>query len=312
LRNSASTNPGRIVERVERTVYESSKSPDMDWINKNLFPFKPNYIKIDGYRLYYIDEGSGAIILFVHGTPEWSFAYRDLVKGLSETYRCIAIDHLGFGLSDKPVDADYTTKKHASRLETFIEQLQLQNINIVANDFGGSIALSYAIGHPGNVNRVCLFNTWMWSLARDRHYSWAARLMRTWIGKLLYRQFNFPVTVIMPRAYGNRSKLTKEIHRHYKEPLSEPAYRNGAYAFAKEMLDASGWWDGLWANIYKIKDKPFLIFWGMKDRFILPKELDRWANALTDVRVIRFAQAGHFVQEEEPGKMIRELKEFFR
>ena len=135
--------------------------------------------------------------------------------------------------------------------------------------------------------------------------------MQTWIGKLLYKQFNFPVTVIMPQSYGDKSKLTKEIHRHYREPLSKPAYRTGTYAFAKEILDAGAWWDSLWAGIDKIKGKPFLIFWGLKDKFILPKSLDKWIEKLPDGKVIRFENAGHFVQEEEPQKMVSEMLIFF-
>jgi pimeloyl-ACP methyl ester carboxylesterase len=282
----------------------------MDWIDKNLFPFKSNYTDVDAYKIHYVDEGSGDIILFVHGTPEWSFAFRDLIKPLADKYRCIAIDHLGFGLSDKPEIANYTTEEHANRLEKFIGKLHLQNINIVANDFGGSIALSYAIKHPDNINRICLFNTWMWSVTNDKHYSRPGKVMQTWIGKLLYKQFNFPVTVIMPQAYGDKSKLTREIHRHYKEPLSKPKFRNGTYAFAKEVLNAGAWWDSLWADIDKIKDKPFLFFWGLKDKFILPKELDKWTEKLPNAKVIRFENAGHFAQEEEPEKMVSEIQTF--
>lgn len=281
----------------------------MKWLDKNLFPFNSKYIEIDEYKLHYIDEGAGPVILFVHGTPEWSFSFRGLIKQLSNTYRCIAPDHLGFGLSDKPENADYTTKEQANRLEKFISKLNLHNINIVANDFGGSIGLSYAIKHAGNVNRICLLNTWMWSLT-DKHYTGPGKVIQTWIGKLLYRQFNFPVNVLMPQAYGDRSKLTKEIHNHYKAPLSKPVYRNGTYAFAKELLNAGAWWDSLWGDIDKIKDKPFLIFWGLKDKFILPKELDKWINKLPGAKIIRFENAGHFVHEEEPEKVGTEIGRF--
>src|SRR3954453_13003473 len=112
----------------------------MQWLDKKLFSFKSNYTEIDAYKIHYIDEGEGAIILFVHGTPEWSFGFRDLIKPLSRTYRCIAMDHLGFGLSDKPQHADYTVKEHANRVEKFISKLKFQGIHIVATDFGGSIA----------------------------------------------------------------------------------------------------------------------------------------------------------------------------
>ncbi len=283
----------------------------MDWLDKVEYPFRSNFISIDGNKIHYVDEGSGTPILMVHGTPEWSFGYRYLLKGLSGNFRCIASDLLGMGLSDKPEDADYSCQAHAARLEQFITKLGLKNFNIIANDFGGSIALSYAIKNPNNIDHICLFNTWMWSLKDDKHYATPAKMMRTWLGKLLYKQFNFPVSVIMPQAFGDKTKLSGNIHKHYKLALPTSKERNATYAFAKELLDASGWWDSLWSQLAPIKTKPFLFFWGMKDIFIPPKELARWQNALPSARVVKFENAGHFVQEEEPEKMIMELKKFF-
>lgn len=283
----------------------------MNWLNTNLYPFRQHSIELDGHRLNYIDEGTGPVVLFVHGTPEWSFGFRDQIKALSSSFRCIAIDHLGFGLSEKPKVADYTVKQHARRLEQLIEKLLLKNIHIVANDFGGSIALSYAINNPENVNRICIFNTWMWSVSNDPHYSGPGKVMQTWLGKLMYKQFNFPVNVVMPQAYGDRSKLTKEIHRHYKEPLSKPEYRSGTYEFARELLNSGEWWDGLWNRMDRIQNKPFLVFWGMKDKFVPPKELDKWLSKLTNAQVIKFENAGHFLQEEEPELVSAELRKFF-
>lgn len=72
------------------------------WLNKTEYPFTSHYFDINGHKLHYIDEGSGDILLFIHGTPSWSFDFRNVIKSLSKHYRCIAIDHLGFGLSDKP------------------------------------------------------------------------------------------------------------------------------------------------------------------------------------------------------------------
>lgn len=283
----------------------------MEWIDKVEYPFRHNWIEIAGNKMHYVDEGSGTPVLMVHGTPEWSFGYRYLIKGLSGNFRCVAPDLLGMGLSDKPQDADYTCKAHAERLEEFIARLGLKNLNIIAHDFGGSIALSHALNHPNNVTRICLFNTWMWSVATDKHYATPAKFMRTFIGKTLYKQFNFPVNVIMPQAFGDKTKLSGNIRKHYKLALPTARERNATYAFARELLDAGQWWDSLWAQMDKIKTKPFLFFWGMKDKFIPAYELAKWQNFLPSARVVKFDTAGHFVQEEEPEKMVMELKRFF-
>jgi len=282
----------------------------MDWINKALYPFRSNFLNLDNAHIHYIDEGRGDTILFVHGTPEWSFGYRDLIKPLSKKFRCIAFDHLGFGLSDKPSNGTYTVKDHAVRLEKFISILGLNNIHIVANDFGGSMALYYAIHHPENVSRICLFNTWMWSLQHDKHYTRPGKLIQTPLGEILYKRFNFPVNVLLPQAFGDKSKLTKEMRFHYKKPLTH-GNRSGTYAFAKELLNAGPWWDSLWEQMDKIDDKPFLICWGLKDRLILPKELDRWMEKIPGAKIIRFEKAGHFLQEEEPEKLAKAIEDFF-
>lgn len=284
-----------------------------DWVNRDLFPFASRFIEIDGHQLHYIDEGTGPVILFSHGTPEWSFGWRDLVRGLSGQFRCVAPDLLGMGLSDKPTDADYSCAAHSARLEKLVEKLGLTDVNIVANDFGLSIALGYAIRQPERVRRISIFNGWMWRLDTDPHYYKAARMMDGWLGQVAYKQFNFPVNVIMPAAFGNRKKnLPKEVHRHYKMAWPDAASRTATYAFAGELLHANEWWDGLWQQRNVLNDKLKLIFWGMKDSFVPPYELDKWTQAFPSARAIRCPEAGHFVQEEEPDLMVRELQDCFR
>lgn len=282
------------------------------WVNRELYPFESRFVEIDGHRMHYIDEGNGTPILFAHGTPEWSFGWRDLVKGLRGQYRCIAPDMLGFGLSGKPTDADYSVRAHSRRLEQLVEQLGLKNFHIVANDFGLGIALHYAIKHPDNVQKISFFNGWMWPLDTDPHYARPARWMQSWLGRLLYLRFNFPVTVVMPAAFGDKRKLTPEIHRHYKQALPTPDTRRAAYAFSGELLHANAFWAECWQQVSKLADKPGLIFWGMKDAFVPVYELEKWEKALPNARIIRFENAGHFAQEEEPDAMIEALEGFFK
>ncbi len=102
----------------------------------------------------------------VHGTPTWSFMYRHLIRDLSPRYRCIAPDHLGFGLSDRPAGWSYRPEDQARNLARLIETLGLKDLTLVVHDFGGPIGLAYALDHPENVRRLVLFNTWMWSFRR--------------------------------------------------------------------------------------------------------------------------------------------------
>jgi haloalkane dehalogenase len=285
------------------------KRSQPEWLDQKLFPFESKWVEIENEYIHYIDEGLGPVLLIVHGTPEWSFGYRDLIKDLRTSFRCVAFDLLGFGLSDKEPHADYSCKAHASRLEKFVEKLQLHDLTIVANDFGGGICLPYAIDHPKNIRSIILFNTWMWSLKNDSHFSGPAKLMNTWLGRMLYLTLNFPVNVIMPSAFGNKKLLTPEIHQLYRNALPK-GQRTAAYAFAKELMNASDWWESYWQRMDALKDKPFLFFWGMKDKFIPVKVLEKWKLKLPDAKVVTYDDAGHFVQEEKAEEMVSEIRTF--
>ena len=281
------------------------------WLDKKMFPFESKWINADGHTMHYIDEGKGETILFVHGTPEWSFGFRDQIKELKNNFRCVSIDHLGFGLSDKPPSADYSVAAHTKRLAEFIRQKGLRDITLVANDFGGGIALGYGLADIANIKRVVLFNTWMWSLRNDPHYAKAAKTLNTWLGKILYLRLNASVNIIMPAAYGDRKKLTKEVHQHYKKAVPDPASRVAVYAFAKELMNASDWWQSLWERADLLQQKPMLIMWGMKDRFIPSYEFEKWKKRFPAAKAVAFENAGHFVQEEQP-EMAGLIRDFIR
>ncbi|MFO0506209.1 MAG: alpha/beta fold hydrolase, partial [Chryseotalea sp.] len=142
----------------------------IDWLDKKEYPFTSKYFEINKQKLHYIDEGKGDVILFVHGTPSWSFDYRNIMLNLRNKYRCVAIDHIGFGLSDKPENYDYSTQNHCKTLEQFILEKQLNNITLVVHDFGGPIGLSFAINYPKLVKKLVILNSWLWSSAKDPHF----------------------------------------------------------------------------------------------------------------------------------------------
>lgn len=278
------------------------------WVDRTLYPFQSKWIKLDEIELHYIDEGHGEVILFVHGTPEWSFAYRNVILELRKDFRCVALDLMGFGLSDKPPGEDYSCKGHAVRLEHFIDRLGLSHITIVGNDFGGGILLHYAVAHVDRIRAIVLTNTWCWSLANDPHYARPARMMRGWLGRFMYLRLNFPVKIILPAAYGDRKKLRPAIHNHYKKALPDISSRMGAYAFSKELMDASGWWEQVRGRLGVLGEVPKLILWGLADRFVPSYELQKWIAEFPGVRVVTFETAGHFLHEEEPERMAEEIR----
>jgi haloalkane dehalogenase len=280
------------------------------WIDKNEYPFQSRFLDTPSGKLHYVDEGKGPVIVLVHGTPEWSFSYRELIKALRGKFRCVAFDHLGMGLSAKPADGDYSVPAHAARLEYVIETLGLKDVLFVAGDFGGSMTIAYALKHPTYVRGMIFWNTFCRDLMQDPHYSKPSKLIGTWFGKWLYRGLNFPVNFIMPRAFGDRKKLTKAIHRHYKKPLDSWAHRVATYAFATELKNASLWWERLWKQMDALKGIPILFLWGMRDQFIPHTELQLWKGQLPTAKFVEVQEAGHFVAEEATGRVLTEMEAF--
>src|SRR5690606_18613567 len=178
----------------------------------------------------------------------WSFLYRDLIRRLSASHRVVAIDHLGFGLSDKPREAGYRPADHARRLAALIESLGLDGITLVVHDYGGPIGLSYAIDHPQRVARLVLLNTWMWSQAGDPATERASRIMGGPIGRFLYLRLNFSPKVLLRAVFADRSKLTPAVHRHYTGVFPSPGERTAPWILARELIGSSAWYDALWSR----------------------------------------------------------------
>lgn len=281
------------------------------WLDREVYPFAPHTFHHTDGRMHYVDEGTGPIILFVHGTPDWSFGFRHLVKTFPPTHRCIAPDHLGFGLSDKPQGADYTVAAHARRLQDFIDHLRLKDLTLVVTDFGGGIGLQHALEHPGNVQHIVLYNTWLWPLHDDPRFAKPARMMRGWLGRMAYLHLNFSVNMMMPAGYGDRRKLHPVLHAQYKQVFPNPASREPLHALVKELLDAGAFWAAQWNKVQRLRAIPTLLCWGMKDRFFQPDLLERWRNALPDAHLCPIQEAGHFVHEEDPASLSQAMKDHF-
>lgn len=282
----------------------------MSWPDRTAYPFADHFLNVDGGRMHYIDEGDGPTILFVHGTPEWSFIYRHLIAGLRGRYRCVALDHIGFGLSDKPPTWGYTLDQHAANLARLIAHLDLRNFTLVAHDFGGPIGLSYAVEHPQRLSALVLFNTWMWSFAGDKNAERAGRLLAGPLGRFLYTRLNFSPRVILPLAWANKATLTPALRRAYAGAFPRPADRFGAWGFARAVLGSSAWFDALWARRDRSAHLPTLLLWGMRDPAITPRFLDRWRTLFPAAQVVELPNAGHFVQEEAPAESLKALDAF--
>jgi haloalkane dehalogenase len=141
------------------------RSPDSNFDALKDYSFTANYLDIDGLRMHYVDEGpkDAPVILMMHGMPTWSYLYRHIIPSmLAAGYRCIAPDHIGFGKSDKVTDPQwYNIARHIANTKRLIEELDLTNITIMVQDWGGPTGLAQVANMPERFNRLCIMNTWL-------------------------------------------------------------------------------------------------------------------------------------------------------
>jgi haloalkane dehalogenase len=280
-----------------------AKRAENEWVDRREYPFASNFFEVDGGRMHYVDEGQGDPVVFVHGTPTWSFAYRRLIRDLSMKHRCIAPDHIGFGLSSKPAHWSYRPESHARNLASLLDHLNLTHATMVVHDFGGPIGLSYALDNPGRIDSLVLMNTWMWPLGEDKHAHRLDTFASGPLGKLMYTGLNYPTTVLMRSLFAQRQKLTRAVHEQYKKPFAKPAEREGPLGMAKGLSGSGSFFYDLWRRREALSDKPTLILWGMKDEACTPAALDRWKTVFPSAQVETFPECGHFVCEEQPNEV---------
>jgi haloalkane dehalogenase len=283
------------------------------WVDRLAYPFTPRRLTLPAGTVSYVDEGQGEPILFVHGTPTWSFEYRHLIRALSGQHRCIAPDHLGFGLSQRPAGFDYRPESHAQVLAELVDRLGLERFTLVVHDYGGPIGLPLALDRPQRVRRLVVLNSWMWRLADDPRMARGARLLGGRFGRLLYRRANLSLRSLMPYANGDRERLTPAIHRQYLSAFPDADSRGRVlWSLAHGLLGSSDHFESLWQRRRRLAEIPSLVLWGMRDRALGPQLLDRWRQALPQARVVELGDAGHWPHEEVPGVVVEELRALLR
>jgi len=277
------------------------------WLDRSEYPFEAHWFEAPDGRMHYLDEGEGPAIVFLHGNPTWSYQFRNVVKELRGSRRCLAPDQIGFGLSDKPTSYSYLPVDQARNVAALLDSLDLHDATLVVGDWGGPVGLSWALDHPDRVANLVITNTWMWSVRDDWYYRAFSGFMGGPVGRRLIRHRNFFAGSFLKRAYGDRSKLTPAIHRHYLEALATPDDRTGSAVYPREIIGSSDWLQSLWDRRSALSRMEVLIAWGMSDIAFREKELERWESLFPDRTTVRYAGCGHFVAEERPHELAEQI-----
>jgi haloalkane dehalogenase len=280
------------------------------WFNPTEYPFQSRFLDVPAGKLHYVDEGSGPALLLVHGTPSWSFEYRELIRGLSAEHRTIAADHLGFGLSDRPQEFSYSLAEHTANLRRLLADRNVEKFSLVVHDFGGPIALPLALEAPERIERLVIMNSWLWPMGVDPKFEKNKALLDTWLMKFMYLRANFSASYMVKAAWGTRQPLTSERHRRFKAMFPDKRSRVGTWAFARALVREEEHLERMHAQLEKLRGIPTLVIWGMADKMVGAPHLARWRAELPNARFVELADVGHFPQEEAGAEVTELIRRF--
>jgi haloalkane dehalogenase len=301
------------------------RTPDGRFKNLPDYPFEPHYLEVPdteggALRVHYVDEGprEGGAVLLMHGEPSWSFLYRKMIPIIARAgYRVLAPDLVGFGKSDKPASRnDYTYQRHVDWMMSWLEQVNIKDITLFCQDWGGLIGLRLVCAKPRLFARIVAANT---GLATGDAVTEAF---------LEWRKFSkevpvFDVGTIMqlstqpPFRIGQGKPFSPEVIAAYDAPFPDESYKEGARIFPSLVPADNPDDPGAVANreawkVLAAFDKPFLTAFSDGDavmkggQYILQKKI---AGAQGQPHV-KIKDAGHFLQEDKGEEVASVILDF--
>jgi haloalkane dehalogenase len=287
---------------------DAYRTPDERFEGLPGYTFEPRYLKQDGLRMHYVEEGAGDPVLLLHGEPSWAFLYRKLIPPLSEVTRVVAPDYFGFGRSDKPIRMEhYSYDFHYDSIERLADALGLREATVVVQDWGGPIGLRLAVERPDVVGRLVILNTGI-GAGRAPSEEW-----------LRFREFMRRVgTDLIPGQLVRIScvtELDEDVVEAYNAPFPTPESKAGVLAFpelvptepdhpsAPKMLEvraALARWE-----------RPALVLFSDSDPIFSTVAAEHMASRIPGAGPAEFVSgAGHFLQEEKGEEIAERIVRF--
>ena len=256
-------------------------------------------------RLAFHRAGKGEVVLLVHGITSYSFIWKEVFQALSNNYDVIAVDLLGCGDSDKPLDVSYSLTSHAEILKEFVNVLDIKRLHFVGHDLGGGIGQIFAVNNPDLLYDLTLINP----VGYDFWPVQPISAMRTPIIRdLLMSTFDLGMfMVLIKRGIYHKEKLTQELMDAFNKPLQSSEGKKAFMHFAR-CLDNK--------NLTDIVDQlgllkmPVLIIRGDGDLYLGATITEQLHKDIPGSRLARIATGGHFVQVDEPDWVAGEVSDF--
>ena len=285
-----------------------------------LYPFRSRFVTVGrgtatggtrGHRMHYVDEGSGPVVVCLHGNPTWGFLFRNLIAALRDDFRVIVPDHVGCGLSDQPGDVCFRAGDRIGHLEDLLAELGIGRFSLVMHDWGGPLGTGLAVRRPADVERLVYFNTTLAEMSLLP--GMIRRAAAPVIGKLLTHDTMQFLKLLT--SFGVVQAMPEEVKRGYLRPYQTRAGRRAIWGFVQDIPfspshPTAPLMDDMVARLPTLADTPVKIIWGMKDPCFHPGILRQVAARFPQADVVRVPDASHLVLEDAPGRSIAAIREF--
>ncbi len=286
------------------------------------FSYEAHYVQVRGSKMHYVDEGQGDPILFLHGNPTSSYLWRNIIPYATPYGRAIAVDLIGMGKSGKP-DIDYRFVTHAQYLESFIDALELTNITLVVHDWGSALGMDFARRNPEHVKGIVFMEAIVPPAMPIPSYEAMGgggeffRNVRTpGVGEEMILQNNMFVEVVLPDM-GTVRTLTDVERQAYRAPYPTPESRKPTLVWPREVPIADEPADvleivernGAWLHETSI---PKLMFYAEPGAFGGPEVATYFAENLKNIETNYVGPGYHYIQEDHPHMIGRELADWLR
>lgn len=275
-------------------------------------------VDVYGSRMHYLQDGHGDPILFIHGMPTYSYLWRNIIPALTPFGRCIALDLIGMGDSDKP-DIEYTVFDHIHYFEGFIDALQLKNITLVLHGWGSVIGFEYAARHSENIKAIAFYESHLTPVFDWEKLSLPVQQLSTLLRRpgASYRaivEHNYLINKLLP--HGVLRKLTDAEMDHYRRPFLTQSSRRPLWQYILEIplgSDDNTEVTALMAHYSEWLQRteiPKLLLYAVPG-FMATIESVQWAKQhLSNLQVVELEDALHFAQESMPEVFTSKLKDW--
>lgn len=289
---------------------------------KGTWPFTSHFFDGNGFAMHYVDENPDGeeTFLCVHGEPTWGYLYRNIIPRLARYGRVVVPDQMGFGKSETPQDRRYTIEEHCDNLEKLILHLDLTNLTLVMQDWGGPIGSSIAYRHPERVKRLCVMNAMVGGRAPEGTGSMRASPWLQWVNgpnfEATIKNLSATALSVMKRVgFENTAQVDENWVRAYAAPFPTPDDCVAAFRFPQCIADRET------VDFLKtirtpeataaIKAKPAMMIFGEADR-ALPQAftIGCFRDLWPDAPVVTLPGVGHFLQEDAPETVSALIEQF--